>query len=813
MRLIYLSLAWIIGICSGMWAGSHWVALAAIAGVVLSGFLLRHGQVVLFVLCLAALLSGFFRFQSTVTYVDESALQFYNDRGIIQIKGLVAADPEPAGSLVALRLEAREIFTGEEWKEVTGTALIYAPQLQSPDFLPTDISREPPYYRYGDMLQVEGELETPPEFEDFDWRDYLARRGIHSLISYPDHVELLAIGQGFEPREWIYQLRDRMSRSLESNLHEPQASLAQAVLLGKRSTVPDELRESLSQAGTAHILAISGLHIFIFCGIVFSFVVAVFGRKRPFYFWLPLIATWGYILLSGAQVSAIRAAIMVSLWLLAYYIGRPRSALPWLLFAAAVMIGFSPSILSDVSFQMSFAAMAGIILLTPHIQSWSRRTFRVTEGRRKPLGFFVDSLSFTLGAVLAIMPIIAYYFHQISLVALPANLFALPALPGAIGTAAIVAIVGLFAPALAHVLGWIAWLFISYIIEVTGFFSSLPFASVELKEVSAFFVWGYYAILGVLLWIGSNWSGMGSNMRRAKAGISSVFERFGQVPARFIIFPLIIVAALVWTAAFTAPDNRLHVFCFDVGQGDAILIQKGQKQVLVDGGPDAESICLELGDKLPFWDRTIELVILTHPEADHLTGLVEVLQRYEVNQVLANGQECDSLVCGEWLREVEERDMERAVAGAGQRIELAEDVYLEVLNPGAGLLQGTASDANNNSVVVRLVCGDFSLLLTGDIFEEAEQCLLDRRSTLSSVVLKVPHHGSATSSCLEFLNEVEPQVAVISVGAENEFGHPDPGVVERLVQVVGEDNLYLTSEHGTIELITDGTRLWVKTER
>jgi len=731
----------------------------------------------------------------------------------VQIRGLVDADPETTNGLVALHLEAREISAGDEWREVSGTALVYLPGLSPPDSLPSQVSRDSPYYRYGDLLQVEGEVETPPEFEDFDWRDYLARRGIHSLISYPGRVEILETGQGFKFQEWIYQLRDRMSQSLESALHEPQASLAQAVLLGERSTIPDELRASLSQAGTAHILAISGLHIFIVCGVVFSLVVAVFGRRRSFYFWLPFLATWGYILLSGAQISAVRAAIMVSLWLLAYYLGRPRSALPWLLFAAAIMIGFSPSILNDVSFQMSFAAMAGIIILTPHIQSWSRRTCGITEGRRTALGFVVDSLSFTLGAVLAIMPIIAYYFHQVSLVALPANLFALPALPGAIGTAAAVAFIGLFAPALAQVLGWVAWLFISYIIEVTGFFSSLPFASVELKEVGSSFVWVYYAILGAVLWMGINRSSLGTKMRRVKAGIFSIYEHFRLVPARFVIFPLIVVAALVWTAAFTAPYNRLHVFFFDVGQGDAILVQKGHQQVLIDGGPDAESICLELGDRLPFYDRTIELVILTHHEADHLTGLVEVIQRYEVNQVLLSEQECGSLVCGEWFRVIEERAIACTVAGAGQRVELAEDVYLEVLNPGADLLRGTASDANNNSVVVRLVCGDFSLLLTGDIFEEAEQCLLDSRSMLSSVALKVPHHGSATSSCAEFLTEVEPQVAVISVGAENEFGHPSADVVERLVGVVGDDNLYLTSEHGTIELITDGERLWVQTER
>ena len=245
----------------------------------------------------------------------------------------------------------------------------------------------------------------------------------------------------------------------------------------------------------------------------------------------------------------------------------------------------------------------------------------------------------------------------------------------------------------------------------------------------------------------------------------------------------------------------------------AILIQKGHQQILIDGGPDPEKICLELGDKLPFWDRTIELVILTHPDVDHITGLVEVLQRYEVKQVLTSGQECDSSVCMEWRRLIEEKDIEHTIARAGQRIALSGEVSLEVLHPQRTLLQATASDVNNNSVVLRLVFHDFSLLLPGDVFEEAEQHLLDRRFSLRSTVLKVPHHGSDTSGCPEFLTEVDPQLAVISVGEENPFGHPSPEVVERLEEMVGQDNVYLTSEQDTIELITDGESLWLRTEK
>ncbi|MCJ7523232.1 MAG: ComEC family competence protein, partial [Dehalococcoidia bacterium] len=503
MKLIYLSASWIAGICLGMWAGFHWSAVAAVGGAALIAILLRRRRALLFVLCLSVLLLGLFRFDTTVTSVNESALRFYNDKGAVQVRGVVVSDPETANNRTALRLDAGEIMVGGEWTEVEGTVLVYTPELVSPDSLPPGISRDPPRYLYGDLLQLKGEMETPPEFEDFDWRDYLARQGIRSLIFYPDYVELLEGGHGFGPWQWIYRAREPLSTSLEGALHEPQASLAQALLLGERGAVPDDLKTSLSRSGTAHILAISGLHIFIVCGIMFSLAVAVFGRRRPFYLWLPLLATWGYALLSGMQISTVRAAIMISLWLVAYCIGRPRSALPWLLFAAAVMMGIHPSITGDVSFQLSFAAMAGLLLLTPHLQSWGRKVLRIKEGRRRAPGFIVDSLAITLGAYLAIMPVIAYYFHQVSLVTLPANLFALPALPLAIGFAALAAVAGLFAAPLAQVLGWVDWLFLGYMIEVSEFFASLPSASVEMREVDAFFVWAYYAVLGAVLLTGT----------------------------------------------------------------------------------------------------------------------------------------------------------------------------------------------------------------------------------------------------------------------------------------------------------------------
>ena len=795
MKLIYLSLCWIAGICLGAWSGYPWVAISAIVLVVFLAFFLRRSHALLLCLCLIALLGGILRIQSSLPAADNDTLQSYNDKGIVRIKGLVTTDPESTGVALSLQLEAREIESGSTWEKASGAVLVYVPQASS--------------YKYGDLLQVEGELKTPPAFNDFDWRDYLARKGIHSLMVHPDRIELLASGQGLKPLEWVYGLRSRISQALDNALPEPQGALAQAILLGTRSAIPDDLNQSFFRTGTTHIIAISGLNITIVAGLVLSLGVWLFGRRRPFYFWLAIIAVWGYAVLTGLQAPVLRAAIMGSIWLFADFIGRPRSALPALLFAAAVMIGIHPSVMREASFQLSFAAMAGLILLTPYVQSWGRTALRVTDERRTPLIFLIDTVSVTLGATVTTLPIIAFYFHQISLVSLPSNLLALWSVPAIMGTAALVGIVGLFAAPVAWVLGWVAWLFLSYMIGVVRVFSALPFASKEV-EVGAYFVWAYYAVLSIALLVAVNRAKLGTVLGKARRYISAVPGFTRKIPARFAIFPLVIIAALVWIAAANVPDNRLHIFFLDVGQGDAILIQTASGQnILIDGGPADGEIVYRLGERFSFWKRSIDLVVSTHPHDDHIGGLVDVLKKYEVKQVLESPVEYDSPVYQEWHSLIEEKKIQRTLACSGQRIKLGEKLELEVLYAGGVSLGDDASALDSNSVVLRFVCGNVSVLLTADIFEETERYLLDTKFDLSSTVLKVAHHGSDSSSCLEFLSVVKPQVAVISVGADNLFGHPSPEVVGRL----SATHLYRTDQQGTIELITDGKRLWVKTEK
>ncbi len=267
------------------------------------------------------------------------------------------------------------------------------------------------------------------------------------------------------------------------------------------------------------------------------------------------------------------------------------------------------------------------------------------------------------------------------------------------------------------------------------------------------------------------------------------------------LFWLSLLLVLLWSFIFSLPDNKLHLVFCDVGQGDAILISYHQTQVLIDGGPD-NKILECLSKKMPFWDKQIEIVILTHPEQDHFGGLIDVFERYSVRYFVSNGLRKSSASFTGLEQSRKDKKVLSLTIKAGDKIKFSSLQFL-FLWPEKDYLKN--DNLNDSSVVLKLIYGDFEALLPGDISEKVEKLLDLPAGGLE--ILKVAHHGSKFSTSEEFLGKIKPKLAVISVG-KNRFGHPTPEVLERLNQV-GARTLR-TDRQGDIEIVSNGWEWYTK---
>ena len=282
----------------------------------------------------------------------------------------------------------------------------------------------------------------------------------------------------------------------------------------------------------------------------------------------------------------------------------------------------------------------------------------------------------------------------------------------------------------------------------------------------------------------------------------------------FLTVALLFASVILWNQVFKGPDGKLHVYFFDVGQGDSILIvTPGGKQVLVDGGPNLTSATRALAGPMSPTDRSLDVVIMTHLDGDHSRGLLEVLDRYDVATVLVGDNPRGSGLPQEWTAKLKRRQIDPVRVSAGYRLEVEPRVNLEVLNPPKVPFIGSDSDRNNNAVVLRLTYGRVAFLLASDIEAFTEDYLVRYSPDLESTVLKAAHHGSRTSTTSGFLDRVKPTVAVISSGSGNRFGHPHPEVARRLERALGAEGIFRTDRQGTVEFVSDGVNLWVTTDR
>jgi competence protein ComEC len=675
-------------------------------------------------------------------------------------------------------------------------------------------------YHYGQPLQLRGRLVTPPDFEDFSYREYLARKGVHSLL-YPTAIDPLpGPNQGAPLLQALYVLRARGEALLNRLLPEPYAALANGMLLGIEAGIPDALYEQFNLTGSSHVIVISGSNVALIAGLILAFGRRLFGRRHAI--WPALFGIAGYALLVGGDAAVLRAAWMGALFAIAATIDRRSTALVSLAFACWVMTIANPLTVWDVGFQLSSAATAGLILFSPGVVAFFTRLLPgwlsggpltgslavggvdlARTGQQVMSGVLQDGLMVTIAANISTLPLVLYYFGRLSVVSLLTNVLIAPAQAFIMlwGSAGIVlGVLGLIP--LAQVVLWIPWLCLVWTVAIVRWTAALPGASLELSGYglpALLSTYGLIALFATRHTLGNWWS----RLRRPAYGrtVRAALVSNG------VIGLLAVAAMLIWTVVAKQPDGRLHLYFLDVGQGDGILIQTPSgRQLLIDGGASPQQLASELGAVLPFWDHALDAVLLTHPDRDHMGAQEALPARLVINTALETAVSNVNPDADGWRGAMQTSGASIVQQAQGGWLDLGDGVALWVLNPSTAPYRGESAD-NENSLVVKLVYGELSVLLTGDAGLPSEAAMLAAGVPLSSTVLKVGHHGSKSSSGQPFLDAVQPQLAIIQVGAQNDYGHPHQEVLDRLAGVP----ILRNDLHGRIHLASDGRQLWLTT--
>ncbi len=669
----------------------------------------------------------------------------------------------------------------------------------------------------GDRVAFRSKIKPIRNFQNpggFDYERYMAFQKIWAAgYVRQDRIAVLESAPDQGPRTRIADWRTEISALIDAAGAGPAYQVLKALTVGDRSGVSPELREAFNRAGVSHLLAISGLHVGIIAWLAFSLCRMLLSRSRTLLFQarttkaaavLSVFPVLAYGLVSGMSPSTQRAVIMAAAFLMTFPFRTLHDIYNTLALAALLILIIHPPALLSVSFQLSFSAVIAIIyglgvLLPPESP---------LTGLRKKLTAFAGA---SLMAILGTLPLVLYYFNQVSLVGLAANMVMIPligfiAVPLGLGA---VFLSPVSVPAAQWCVGWSASV-LTLAADIIWFFADLPMAAVKTVTPSPLEIALYYSLGWALLTL--------YHLQKRSAG---VFSPCGRRAGAVGLCALILLAAdaLYWThQRFGRRD--LRITCFDVGQGSAALLElPGGACVLIDGGGFYDNAVFDVGARIIaplLWKKKIAAVdalVLTHPNADHLNGLLFIAEHFRVKTVWTNGEPAD-IDSYRAFRNIIARN--RIHAPDYEKIfgvRALSGVRFEVLYPPPDFREKADAepwrDLNNNSLCVKVRFGRASMLFTGDIMAEAEAELVRMAGgRLKSDILMSPHHGSASSSAPAFLDAVQPDAVVISAGWRNRFHFP----AEQTLNAYRERHIrvFRTDRDGAVRIRADGDRLFVR---
>ncbi len=783
MPLLWVSLSFLSGIALNRFLRAPfyvWLIIIAIPIIAAWAFrmkfpgFLKPRTWIITVACLALFL-GAVRYQSTIHKSTPSDVSWYNDRAYdILVTGTLTEPPDYRDNYTNLRISTEQLDTGQHTFDVHGLLLANVPINQ--------------IYHYGDHIRLRGRLQTPPVNEDFSYQEYLARQGILSYM--PNAEPTLLPGSGGNPIiAAVYSIKEKSLDAVYRLFPDPEASLLAGILLGVDTGLPAPLQQAFKDTGTAHIIAISGFNIAIIAGIFVTLFSRIFGPRRGTL--LAILGIGFYTFLVGADAAVVRAALMGTLSLFAVQVGRRQQGLNTLAFVAALMALWNPLILWDVGFQLSFFATLGLILYADPFQQAGTKfiqRFTSAEAAQRISGPLAEFVLLTLAAQVATIPIMAFQFKQISLVSFIANPFILPAQPAVMILGGLAVFISLIIYPLGQLAAWIAWPLTAYTIRAVEFFDSIPHGVIYLGSFSFAIVIAVYAVLFTLT---LNWA-------RLKELFASLRERFRYLTTATVLTALLICTLLTWRAVADTPDGKLHLTFLNVGSADAVFIQTPDGgHVLINGGPSSSSLSDALGRRLSPFNRNLDWLIVASTEEYEVAALPRLLDRYPPRNVLWSGKEqasFSSRTVTEWLTD---HSIPVVQAEGGQTLDLGKGAILKVLS------------ISSRGATLLVEWNDFRALLPiGENLDTLDQ--LEFGNAVGPVnVLSPALSGYAPLTPPDWIENLNPQLVVLSVAAGDKDGLPDKATLEALANHA----LLRTDQNGWVEVTSDGKQMWVEVEK
>ncbi len=668
---------------------------------------------------------------------------------------------------------------GQEWQPASGGVYVYTAERNAPEV------------RIGDKVTATGKVRSPHGYQNpgqLDTKMLLKSQGISaSLSAGKQGIKVEPLETAAVARQ-LAEVRHHYRESMEQVMPKADAAANFAMLFGGYEGLNPLLLDSFSIIGIIHILSVSGSHISLLAA-----VMAGFGALLRLPKTITAVLVVGliviYSLLAGAVPPVIRSAIMGGVAFVALALDRERDGRRILLLTGLVMLLISPLLLFHISFQLSFLATAGLLYLAPVWQKYFRE-----------LGchaYIATGLSITLAAQLATLPILAWYFNQLSLSSLLANLVVVPLVETIIVLGLFAGVIAFILPLAGSVIFACGSLLLGVVMEIAVKIAALPASAIWIPSIS--FGWGllYYSVLGVFLLNAEQREKLWDTIRKRRNVLSVA---------------LLVMLFFVAGVQLSKP-KEMQVHFIDVGQGDAALvITPGGHAFMFDTGGTRDSD-FDIGAKvdvpylLHYGVLRLDAVFLSHAHEDHAAGCGGILRKMPVAQVITADEGILVYARSMKLGDNDPRLHKFHTARQGERM-IVDGVTIEVLFAPA-MQKDDNQTGNEASNVYRVSYGKASFLFTGDLTKEKEGQLLAEGINPASTVLKVGHHGSDTSSSQEFLQAVKPQYGVFCVGADNSFNHPKPAVVERFKRQ-GIKTMR-TDEDGAVVFYTDGERMRVET--